>query len=168
MQLPPRKKAVSLRVVDPVFKNSRFILATHDGNYYAKWYSGKSYYYPQIKSGQQNAETIQFGADGSQLSYGNEITIFLPDSSGFNDSWRSYNKLGTFNSGVYYYQPNGDDDKYTWIIESADAKNGPVVGFGHRIRLKNKSYGQYLYPKSANPSTQTQADSTTVWTIGKP
>jgi hypothetical protein len=164
---PPSVPAPQV-AVDPVFKNSRFILATHDGNYYAKWYSGKSYYYPQIKSGQQNAETIQFGADGSQLSYGNEITIFLPDSSGFNDSWRSYNKLGTFNSGVYYYQPNGDDDKYTWIIESADAKNGPVVGFGHRIRLKNKSYGQYLYPKSANPSTQTQADSTTVWTIGKP
>jgi len=165
MVIAPKKPA------NPVANNAQFLLKHSGGLYLGQYYTGSGYYWPQMSSAAEVLQFVPGGNAGAILTYGQTVKIQSNNTSGWKASWRNYNLLGTFTAGVYYYDA-GQGDKVIWTIESVDGKgDGEPVDSGDKIRLKNKSYGQFLYPKAKEGKGQflsTRADNVdTSWTIEK-
>jgi hypothetical protein len=139
--------------------------------YFSKWYAGNSYYYPLILPGKDGAEVLELDSNGNsvQLVYGDAFQIRVINTAGWETGFLSYDLLGTFNDGVYYWNDFGDQS--LWGVESADGKaTGAPVYFGDRIRLQNKYYSQHLSRQSGEnfPTTTTARDDSSIWLIAKP
>lgn len=156
-------RAATPRVVArPVAGNSRFVLSG-DGKFFSQYYSGKSYYYPQVLA--DRPEVLMFGGGAAPLKYGDRLKVLTTNTAGWTAKWRAYNQLGTFNDGVYYYKYD-NDNRVVWKIVSAEGREeGETVADGDVIRLLNVAHNQYLYRKGNITSTKSGDDSETAWTI---
>ncbi len=110
-------------------------------------YSGNSYYYPypRIASEAEKFKISLLGEGAAALKSGDETTLQATATSSWKSGWGSYNLLGAFEGGVYYWISYGD--KTTWIIYKstdsmvmADGKQKETIYYGDLVYLKNKAY----------------------------
>lgn len=162
MNTPP---PVAINPEPIVNRNSEFILQNANGQYVTKYYSGKSYYYPQVGSNPGDAEPFKFDGDGTQLKSLSRVVILTTNTGEMKASWRSYDKLGTFKHGVYYWNYGAENDAVNWVLEPLD--DSPEIHFDSEVRIRNVAYNEYVYPKTSSGylSTKKNKDDDTKWFI---
>jgi hypothetical protein len=100
------------------------------------------------------------------LKYLDVVKIKVDSTSGWADGWESYNLIGAFPTGVYYYDNQGDNSRFMVIsADGSSIKSGEPVYFGDRIRLVNISYEELLTRNSGDKFLTTQAatDNKNIW-----
>jgi hypothetical protein len=92
------------------------------------------------------------------LKYVDSVKIKVVSTSGWADNWKSYNLIGVFPGGVYYFDDQGNDSRFMVVpADGSGLKSGEPVYFGDRIRLLNFSYSEYLTRNSGDKFLTTQA-----------
>ena len=123
-------------------------------------YGGKSYYYPIMReSGDKLKISTAEGKEGV-VRYGHKVQLKTTSKTTWTSSWQSYDILGAFADGVYYWKDYGE--KSDWIIRSevfdgdTDPKTNDIVKPKDTVILENRSYKrQYLYGNSLEKSLST-------------
>jgi len=154
-----------------VLTNSAFKLQNvATGQIVSQWYSGSSYYYPQVDTS-TDYEPFFFTGDGSGQRTGQQVMILTSNTAGMSSSWQASNQLTAFNDGVGYWNYGATSPQANWTLEFpfADPSKsaGATILFGNQVRIKNASYNQYLYPYLVKNYLWTKAspDADTVWQI---
>lgn len=154
-----------------VLGNSPFTLKhAATGQSVAAWYSGSSYYYPQVSSSLP-VEPLQFVSSQPSLKTGSNVFIVTTNTSGMDSGWQSYNQMTAFNDGVGYWNYSNPQSQWTLEYPFPDpsvSANSAMV-FGSRVRIKNVSYASdgYLYPYPGENYlwTKSSPDDDTEWFI---
>ncbi|TWT60737.1 hypothetical protein [Rubinisphaera italica] len=138
-------------------------------------YGGKSYYYP-LTRGQDSAEPLLLKKphdnNAVPLKYGDTVFLKATEMKAWPNNWKSYNFLGVFGDGVYYWT---EKDKHShWVITSGETptaqsqQTGRPVLKGQTIRLKNVFNNQYLYAPNKDDwklNTELESNNNTQWVI---
>jgi hypothetical protein len=111
-----------------------------DDTYLGQSYSGVEYYYPIPRTADKAEKLIVSLISGTgNIKENSSISLKATATGDWDSGWGSYNLLGAFEGGIYYWKDYGE--KTTWTITKAfPDSTDPTIYYGDVVFLKNPAF----------------------------